>query len=133
MKTEVQIDVQDLDHLGIIAGIVDEIGIVEVIDKEIGTDLRENVSAGQIVKAMIINCMGFLTAPLYLFDEFFEGKATEHLIGPGVKAEYLNDSRIGRVLDQIYEYGITMLFIKIASLMAKRFEIETKIAHIDGK
>lgn len=132
MKTEVQIDVQDLDHLGIIAGIVDEIGIVEVIDKEIGTDVREKVSAGQIVKAMIINCMGFLTAPLYLFGTFFEGKATEHLIGAGIKAEYLNDSRIGRVLDQIYEYGITMLFIKIASLMAKRFEIEAKIAHIDG-
>jgi transposase len=132
MKTEVQIDVQDLDHLGIIAGIVDEIGIVEVIDKEIGTDVREKVSAGQIVKAMIINCMGFLTAPLYLFSEFFEGKATEHLIGAGIKAEYLNDSRIGRVLDQIYEYGITILFIKIASLMAQRFKIDTNIAHIDG-
>jgi transposase len=76
MKTEVQIDVQDLDHLGIIAGIVDEIGIVEIIDKEIGTDEREKVSAGKVVKAMIINCMGFLTAPLYLFSEFFEGKAT---------------------------------------------------------
>jgi Domain of unknown function (DUF4277) len=49
MKAEVQIDVQDLDHLGIIAGIVDEIGIVEVIDREIGTDAREKVSAGQIV------------------------------------------------------------------------------------
>ena len=132
MKTEVQIEVQDLDHLGIIAGIVDEIGIVEVIDKEIGTDVREKVSAGQVVKAMIINCMGFLTAPLYLFSEFFEGKATEHLIGAGIKAEYLNDSRIGRVLDQIYEYGITILFIKIASLMAERFKIDPKIAHIDG-
>ena len=132
MKTEVQIEVQDLDHLGIIAGIVDEIGIVEVIDKEIGTDIREKVSAGQVVKAMIINCMGFLTAPLYLFSEFFEGKATEHLIGAGIKAEYLNDSRIGRVLDQIYEYGITILFIKIASLMAERFKIDPKIAHIDG-
>jgi transposase len=132
MKTEVQIDVQDLDHLGIIAGIVDEIGIVEIIDKEIGTDEREKVSAGKVVKAMIINCMGFLTAPLYLFSEFFEGKATEHLIGAGIKAEYLNDSRIGRVLDQIYEYGITILFVKIAILMAERFKIETKIAHIDG-
>ena len=128
MKTEVQIDVQDLDHLGIIAGIVDEIGIVEVIEREIGTDAREKVSAGQIVKAMIINCMGFLTAPLYLFSEFFEGKATEHLIGAGIKAEHLNDSRIGRVLDQIYEYGITILFMRIASLMAERFKIETKIA-----
>ena len=132
MKTEVQIDVQDLDHLGIIAGIVDEIGIVEVIDQEIGTDLREKVSAGQVVKAMIINCMGFLTAPLYLFNKFFEGKATEHLIGTGIKAEYLNDSRIGRVLDQIYEYGITILFVRIASLMVEKFKIETKIAHIDG-
>ena len=81
---------------------------------------------------MIINCMGFLTAPLYLFSEFFEGKATEHLIGAGIKAEYLNDSRIGRVLDQIYEYGITILFIKIAILMAERFKIDPKIAHIDG-
>ncbi len=76
--------------------------------------------------------MGFLTAPLYLFSEFFEGKATEHLIGAGIKAEHLNDSRIGRVLDQIYEYGITILFMRIASLMAERFKIETKIAHIDG-
>lgn len=132
MKTEVQIDVQDLDHLGIIAGIVDEIGIVEIINKEIGTDEREKVSAGQVVKAMIVNCMGFLTAPLYLFSEFFEGKATEHLIGSGVKAEYLNDSRLGRVLDQIYEYGVSLLFVKIAVVMAKRFEIEPKILHIDG-
>jgi ribosomal protein L14 len=49
-----KIEVQDLDHLGIIAGIVDEIGIVEIINKEIGTDEREKVSAGQVVKAMII-------------------------------------------------------------------------------
>ena len=132
MKTKVQIDVQDLDHLGIIAGIVDEIGIVEIIDKEIGTDERDKVSAGQVVKAMIINCMGFLTAPLYLFSEFFKGKATEHLIGSGVQAEYLNDSRLGRVLDQIYEYGSSLLFIKIAGVMAKQFEIDPKVLHIDG-
>ncbi len=132
MKTEVQIDIQDIDHLGIIAGIVDEIGIVEIIDQEIGTDVREKVSAGQVVKAMIINCMGFLTAPLYLFSEFFAGKATEHLIGEGVKAEYLNDSRLGRVLDQIYEYGVTLLFMKIACVMAQRFEIKPKSTHIDG-
>lgn len=99
MKREIQIDVQDIDHLGIIAGVIDEIGIVEIIDKELGTHPQEKVSAGQVVKAMIINCMGFLTAPLYLFSEFFSGKATEHLLGEGVKAEYLNDSRLGRVLD----------------------------------
>jgi hypothetical protein len=53
VKTELQVDVKDIDHLGIIAGIIDEIG----------THAQEKVSAGLVVKAMIINCMGFITAP----------------------------------------------------------------------
>lgn len=127
-----EIDVQDIDHLGIIAGIVDDIGIVEIIDRELGSHPQEKVSAGQVVKAMILNCMGFLTAPLYLFSEFFVGKATEHLIGAGVKAEYLNDSRLGRVMDQLYKYGITLIFVKIATEMSKRFGIRAKNMHLDG-
>jgi transposase len=132
MSPESQIDVQDLDHLGIIAGIVDDIGIVEIIDRELGKHPHEKVSAGQAVKAMILNCMGFLTSPLYLFSEFFAGKATEHLIGTGVTAEHLNESRLGRVMDQLYEYGITLMFVKIASEMTKKFGISTNHAHLDG-
>ena len=89
------------------------------------------MSAGQVVKAMILNCMGFLTSPLYLFGEFFVGKATKHLIGTGVKAEYLNESRLGRVMDQLYEDGITLMFVKIATEMSKRYEIRTNHAHLD--
>ena len=33
MPTKVQIEVEDIDHLGIIAGIIDEIGIVEIMIK----------------------------------------------------------------------------------------------------
>ena len=132
MSLESQIDVQDLDHLGIIAGIIDDIGIVEIIDRELGKHPQEKVSAGQAVKAMILNCMGFLTSPLYLFSEFFAGKATEHLIGEGVTAEHLNESRLGRVMDQLYEYGITLMFVKIASEMSKKFGISTNHAHLDG-
>jgi transposase len=132
MKPEIYIDVQDIDHLGIIAGIIDDIGIVEIIDKELGSHPQEKVSAGQVVKAMIINCMGFLTAPLYLFSEFFSGKATEHLIGKGIKAEYLNDSRLGRVLEQLYKYGVSLLFIKIALVMVERFGIKIPSGHMDG-
>ena len=81
MNSDIDIQVQDIDHLGLIAGIIDDIGIVELVDQELGTHTLELVSAGLVVKAMIINCMGFLTAPLYLFSQFFQGKATEHLIG----------------------------------------------------
>jgi transposase len=39
---------------------------------------------------------------LYLFEQFFQGKATEHLLGEGVLPEHLNDDRLGRVLDALY-------------------------------
>jgi transposase len=86
-----RIEVQDVDHLGIVAGIIDEAGLVEEIDRRVGTHPQERVSCGRAVKAMILNGLGFLSAPLYLFEEFFSGKATEHLIGQGVKPEHLND------------------------------------------
>jgi transposase len=132
MHSPGKIEVEDIDHLGIIAGVIDEIGIVEIIERELGSHPQEKVSAGQVVKAMILNCMGFLTSPLYLFSEFFAGKATEHLIGTGVKAEYLNESRLGRVMDQLYEYGITLMFVKISTEMSKRFGVSINQAHLDG-
>jgi transposase len=132
MNQLIEIEVQDIDHLGLVAGIVDEIGIVEIINRLLGTHPLEEVSAGHVVKAMILNCLGFLTAPLYLFSQFFEGKATEHLIGPGVKPEHLNDSRLGRVLDQLYEKGLTSVFMEIALAAVKRFGVNTKRAHLDG-
>jgi transposase len=85
--------VQDLDHSGIIAGICDEMGLVEQINKRLGTHLQEIISPGQVVKAMILNGLGFVSAPLYLFEKFFVGKATEHLLGEGIRPEHFNDDR----------------------------------------
>jgi transposase len=98
----------------------------------LGTHEQEQVSAGQVVKGMILNCMGFLSAPLYLFSQFFEGKATEHLIGPRVRPEHLNDTRIGRVLDKLYRYGITKVFVTIAVAVVKKFAIQLNSAHLDS-
>ncbi|MFN4868522.1 MAG: DUF4277 domain-containing protein, partial [Pseudanabaena sp.] len=52
--------VTNLDHLGIVAGIIDEIGIEEEINRIIGRSSREKVSAGVIVKAMLLNGLGFV-------------------------------------------------------------------------
>ncbi|NER40196.1 MAG: DUF4277 domain-containing protein, partial [Oscillatoria sp. SIO1A7] len=75
-----------LDHLGIVAGIIDEIGIERLVNELLGEQKTEKVTAGQAVKAMILNGLGLVSSPLYLFSRFFEGKATEHLIGKGIKA-----------------------------------------------
>jgi len=73
------IRVQDLDHSGIVTGIINEMGLVEQINQGLGGHPQEIISAGVAVKAMIINGLGFVSAPLYLFEKFFVGKATEHL------------------------------------------------------
>ena len=78
MKYLEDISVKNLDHLGIVAGIIDEIGIVEKINELLGTDQREKVNAGEVVKAIILNGLGFVSRPLYLFSQFFEDKAVEH-------------------------------------------------------
>ena len=97
------IKVLDLDHLGIVAGIIDELELVEEVNKIVGITTQEIVSPGQVMKAMILNGLGFLSAPLYLFEQFFEGKATSHLIGKGILPEHLNDDRLGRALDKYYQ------------------------------
>jgi len=124
--------VQNLDHLGIVAGLVDELEMVEQINNRLGEDPRERVSAGVVVKAMILNGLGFVSAPLYLFEQFFVGKATEHLLGKGVRAEHLNDDRIGRVLDELYLSGLSDVFVSISLKAAEKFDLHPTRAHLDS-
>ncbi|MGF1588656.1 MAG: DUF4277 domain-containing protein [Pleurocapsa sp.] len=49
-----EIKVKDLNHYGIIAGIIDEIGLVEKINELVGTHERQKITPGLAVKAMIM-------------------------------------------------------------------------------
>ena len=66
-----EVKIKNLDHLGIVAGLIDEIGIVEIINSKLGIDPGEKISAGTVVKAILINGLGFVSRPLYLFSQFF--------------------------------------------------------------
>jgi transposase len=124
--------VENLDHLGIVAGIIDEMGIVEEINTKIGRNSREKVSPGVMVKAMILNGLGFVSAPLYMFSKFFEGKATEHLLGAGITAEQINDDRLGDVLDDLHEVGLSETFIGISLKAVAKYEIKVETGHVDS-
>ncbi len=126
------IEVRNLDHLGLVAGLIDEIGIVELINEQLGEHLAEKISAGQVIKGMIMNGLGLVSSPLYLFSRFWEGKATEHLLGAGIKAEYLNDDRLGRVLDSLYQTGLNQIFISIVLAVVKKYQIDVKEVHLDS-
>jgi transposase len=93
---------QNLDHLGLVAGMYDELGVGEVLDHAIAPDTdQRHVRIGQAVKALVVNGLGFVNRALYLTPPFFADKPTERLIGPGIVAEHLNDDVLGRALDTL--------------------------------
>ena len=79
-------EIERLDHLGIVAGIGREIGLVDYFD-ELDTQDHERVSLGQAVLAMILNGLGFSNRQLYLVPQFFATKPVAHLLGAGIMAE----------------------------------------------
>jgi Domain of unknown function (DUF4277) len=53
MKAEIEI--KNLDHLGLVAGLIDELEIESIVNEAVGIDSREKVTAGKIVKGIILN------------------------------------------------------------------------------
>jgi transposase len=132
MMSSGNIQVQNLDHLGLVAGIIDEIGLVEIINEQVGIQPGEIVTAGQVVKAILLNGLGFVSRALYLFGQFFEDKAIEHLLGEGIRPEHLNDDKIGRVMDKLYCQGLSSLFLLVSLAVVKKYGISTQNVHLDA-
>ena len=119
-----------LDHLGIVAGVCQEIGLAEWLDTQ-EPDSRQQVSVGTATVAMILNGLGFSNRQLYLVSQFFANKPVEHLLGPGMTAEMLNDDCLGRTLDWLYDHDLTKLFAGIASRARQIFGVKAEQIHVD--
>ena len=110
-----------LDHLGLVAGMFEELGIGAVIDQATQQNPETRfVTVGNAVKALVLNGLGFVNQQLYLVPMFFHNKPTQRLVAPGIDAEHLNDDALGRALDTLYEYGVTALYSLIAATAAER-------------
>ena len=106
-----------LDHHGIVAAAIQDIGLIEKINSRIkqNKDPRRIVSTGESTAALILNGLGFTNRRLYIISQFFENKPVARLLGnEKIKTEHLNDDTLGKALDEIAEYGTTKLFGEIA-------------------
>jgi transposase len=124
---------QTLDHLGLVAGMFDELGIGDVIDKatQQNPEMRD-LTVGEAVKAMVLNGLGFINQTLYLVPRFFQNKPTSRLIAPRVIPAQLNDDALGRALDTLYDSGVTALYSLIAATAAKRLGLAPTFVHLDS-
>src|SRR4029453_3810104 len=122
-----------LDHLGLVAGMFDELGIGDVLDRAMQHNPETRiVTVGNAVKAMVLNGLGFMNQQLYLAPKFFQNKPTQRLIAPGIDAQHLHDDTLGRALDMLYDYGVTELYSLIAATAAQRLGLAPTFAHLDS-
>ena len=122
-----------LDHLGLVAGMFEELGIGDVLDRATQQSPEtRTVTVGHAVKAMVLNGLGFVNQQLYLVPMFFQHKPTQRLIAPGITAQHLNDDTLGRALDTLYAFGVTALYSLIAATAAERLGLTPHFAHLDS-
>jgi transposase len=121
-----------VEHLGLVAGMFDELGIGDVLDHAThqNPDMRD-LTVGEAGKAMGLNGLGLINQALYLVPRFFQTKPTSRLISPRVTVEQLNDDALGRVLDTLYAVGVTALYSLMAATAAQRLGLAPRFAHLD--
>ena len=125
---------QNLDNLGLVAGMCKELDIAGIIDREAGPQAHnKSISFGEAVVCMILNGLGFVGRTLYLYSEYFEDKPLGHLIQKAdVNPEQVDDNLLGRALDKLFELDVTSLFTKIALKAVKTLGIRVKSLHLDS-
>jgi len=131
MSTKQSFETKRLDHLGLVAGICHEIGLVEAIDQAVGPSERK-VSCGASVQAMVLNGLGFTSRALYLMPQYLHNKPVDLLIAQDLTAEDFNDDTLGRSLEQLFANGVTEVFAQVARKALAVYGIAHRFYHLDS-
>jgi transposase len=99
------VTVERWDHLGRMAEVLKDRGLIDMIDVRVVPDRQEEITPGEAVAGMILNGLGFANRPLSLTPQFFANKPLDLLFRKGVGAEMFNRFKLGRTRDEVYADG----------------------------
>jgi len=123
--------VERLDHLGLIASVIKDLGLVSLIDARLLPDEQEEITPGEAVAGMMLNGLGFAHRPLSLTPQFFANKPLDLLFRPGVEAGMFNRFKLGRTLDEVHTYGCDLLLSELALAVCRQEAIDLRFTHLD--
>jgi transposase len=124
---------QIFDHLGLVAGMFDALGIGEVMDRATQQHPETRmVTAGPAVNAMVLNGLGFVNQPRDLGPRFFQDTPRSRRLAPVlIDAQPLHDDPRGRALDTLDDGDVTALSRRMAATAAERLRRAAPCAHRD--
>ena len=123
--------VERLDHFGLIASVIKDLRLIEMIDARLVPDAQEVLTPGEAVAGMILNGLGFSNRPLSLTPQFFANTPLDLLFHAGIHADLFNRFKLGRTLDEVYAYGCDLLFSELALAVCAHEGIDQRFNHLD--
>ena len=81
---------------------------------------------------MLINFLVYTSEPPYLTPQFFETVDVKTLFGESFDRTLLNDDAFGRLLDALYDYGVSELFLEFTGEALKKLYGKTEFIHLDS-
>jgi transposase len=122
------IEAYQVQHLPIVKAYADKIGVVEVINQVVSTEMA--IDPGTIVLGMILDTLSG-RSPLYRLEEFFTHQDTVLLLGKPVTPSAFDDDTVGRVLDRLYDTGTMKVFTACAVRADQVFHFDKRYVHFD--
>ena len=123
--------VERLDHLGVIASGITDVGLIDMLNARLVPDDQEVITSGEAIAGMILNGLGFAHRPLSLTPQFFASKPLDRLCRAGLAAEMFNRFKLGRTLDEAQAYGCDLWFQALALAIWAQESIELRFNHLD--
>ena len=122
------VEAYQVQHLPIVKAYADKIGLVEVINQIVPTEMA--IDPGTIVLGMILDTLSG-RSPLYRLEEFFAHQDTALLLGKAIAPGAFDDDTVGRVLDRLYATGTMKVFTACAVRADQALHFDKRYVHFD--
>jgi transposase len=126
-----QVRVERLDPLGLIASVIKDLGLIDMIDQRLVPDAQAVMTPGEAMAGLILNGRGFANRPLSFTPQFFANKPLALLLREGIDAEMFNRCKLGRTLDEAHAYGCNLLCEELARAVCTHEGIDLRFHHLD--
>ena len=83
-----KVQVERLDHLGVLASVIKDMGLIDMINARLVPDQQEVLTPGEAIAGMMLNGLGLAKRPLSLTPQCFAGKPLDVLFHDGMRAEF---------------------------------------------
>ena len=108
--------------------LLENLGIVEIIDDALKYQPEIETTYGILAQVLIINRMSFSPKPLYEMVTWAKKHGIDHLLG--IQAEWLDDDRLGAMLEGLAAHQVE-IWSGIIKNVVKKYAIELEWLHSD--